>query len=191
MALVGVGCASTQTAGQLGEGSAPPPKITAVDTAFPPRSVMMDMPQPGYAALLLVAPGHSATLLYPRDSLASVPLSAAAHQLTFELPSFLVQDDSIRLRARADTSRFGARARPRTGRAMAPLPPTTLTYLLLITSPQALSYQRILEKTAGVTIPSVDMEALNAVAKAVKSTIPSEPRVWAGYYQLVELRRSR
>jgi hypothetical protein len=35
------------------------------------------------------------------------------------------------------------------------------------------------------------MEALNAVAKAVKSTIPNEPREWGGYYQLVELKRNR
>jgi hypothetical protein len=62
---------------------------------------------------------------------------------------------------------------------------------LLVTSPKPLVYQRIIEKTAGVSIPLIDTEALNAVAKAIKATIPSEPRDWAGYYQRVELRRRR
>jgi hypothetical protein len=190
-ALGGIACASTQPTGQLGEGSTPPPRITAADSAFPPRHVTIEMPQSGYAALLLVAPGHSATLLYPRDSLANNSLSAGSHRLAFEVPSFLVQDDSARLRAR-DTSRLRTRARVRGGRPIAqPLPPTTPTYFLFVTSPQPLTYSRLIERTRGVTIPNIEMEALNAVAKAVKSTIPNEPREWAGYYQLVELRRSR
>ena len=44
------------------------------------------------------------------------------------------------------------------------------------------------DKTVGVTIPIEDVEALNAIAKAVKSTLAVEPREWAGYYQHVEIR---
>jgi hypothetical protein len=71
------------------------------------------------------------------------------------------------------------------------VPAATQTYLLLVTSPQPLSYQRIIEKTAGVSIPSIETEALNAVAKAIKSTIPSEPREISGYYQRIELRKPK
>jgi hypothetical protein len=71
----------------------------------------------------------------------------------------------------------------------APISPTVPTYLLLVTSPRPLVYQRLIDKTAGVSIPMVDDEALNAVAKAIKSTIPEEPREWAGYYQRTELRK--
>ena len=81
--------------------------------------------------------------------------------------------------------------RARSGRSNVPIAPTTPTYFLLVTSPKPLVYQRIIEKTAGVSIPLVDTEALNAVAKAIKATIPSEPRDWAGFYQRVELRRRR
>jgi hypothetical protein len=191
MALGGFACASTQTTGQLGEGSTPPPSIAAVDSAFPPQHVTIEMTQPGYTALLLVAPGHSATLLYPQDSLTNNSLSAGSHRLDVEIPSFLVQDDSMRLRMR-DTPRIRTRARVRSGRPIAqPLPPATPTYFLLVTSPQPLTYRRLSERTRGVTIPNIDMEALNAVAKAVKSTIPNEPREWGGYYQLVELKRNR
>jgi hypothetical protein len=64
-------------------------------------------------------------------------------------------------------------------------------YLLLLTSPQELDYDRMIEKTGGVSIPSVDTEALNAVAKAIKATLMGEPRVWAGHYQPLLLRRVR
>lgn len=187
-----VACASTPTAGPLGEGTALQPRITAVDTARPPKSAFVELDRPGYVALLLVAPGHSATLLYPRDSLTSNQLSAGAHKLTFEIPELLVQNDSVRLaraRQRLDSmTRAGPRPRTRST-STAPLPTTTPTYLLLVTSPQQLSYRRIIEKTAGVSIPTIEIEALNAVAKAIKSTIPAEPRDWAGYYQRAEVRR--
>ena len=42
-----------------------------------------------------------------------------------------------------------------------------------------------------MSIPSVELEALNAAAKAVKSTIQGEPREISGYYQRIELRRPK
>lgn len=201
---VALACASVPTAGPLSEGSALHPRITAVDTIRPPRFAWVEMDQPGYAALVLVAPGHSATLLYPRDSLTSNQLSGGTHQLSFQVPELLVQSDSTRnpladrRRQREDSSirnpgrqRADTSMRARGPRTTMPLLPTTPTYLLLVTSPQPLVFQRILEKTAGVSIPSVETEALNAVAKAIKSTIPNEPREWSGYYQRVVLHRPR
>ena len=187
------GCVSVPVAGTLGEGPVYP-RITAVDSMHPRRSAWIEMDQPGYAALLLVAPSHSATLLYPRDSLTSNKLSAGAHLLTFQIPDLLVQTDSLRARRQQSDSSLrnpgGVRAPPR-GSGPPPVPAATPTYLLLVTSPQPLSYQRIIEKTAGVSIPSIEMEALNAVAKAIKATIPSEPREVSGYYQHIELRKPK
>jgi hypothetical protein len=164
----------------------------------------VELDQPGYVALLLVAPGHSATLLYPADSMTSNRLSAGTHQLTLRVPEVLVMADSIRNPDR--TPRVGGRPqldsailnpgrqrsdtaiRARSNRPL-PLSPTVPTYLLLITSPKPLVYQRIIDKTAGVSIPISDDEALNAVAKAIKGTIPEEPKEWAGYYLRTELRK--
>jgi len=188
-------CVSTPVAGTLGEGPAYP-RITAVDTMYPPRSAWIEMDQPGYAAVLLVAPGHSATLLYPRDSLTSNKLTAGAHLLTVQIPDLLVQTDSMRAqraRQQRDTSLRnpgGVRATSRSA-GPPPVPAATQTYLLLLTAPQPLIYKRIIEKTAGVSIPSIETEALNAVAKAIKATIPSEPREISGYYQHIELRRPK
>jgi hypothetical protein len=195
MTVLAGACASMPKGGSIGEGSSLQPKIIAVDTGRPPRSATVQLDREGYVALVLVAPGHSATLLYPRDTATNNQLRAGAHQITFTIPSSLVLSDTAiaamgRPRPRSDTAR--ARARPRSRTVMSPpIGPETPTYLLLITAPQPLNYSRIVEKTAGVSIPNIDMEALNAVGKAIKATIATEPREWSGYYQLVELSRLR
>lgn len=202
LAATTLACATIPNAGPLAEGSTASPRITAVDTTHPPRFAWVQLDRAEYAVLLLVAPGHSATLLYPADSLKDNRLSAGAHQLTFEVPRTLVFVDSVRNpdrapapRARGDSSiLYPGRIDTTLGRPQRGLPsisPTAPVYLLLVTSPQALVYRRVIDKTAGVSIPSVELEALNAVAKAVKSTLATEPREWAGYYQRVELRRRR
>lgn len=188
--LASLACAKQATFGALGDSPSPPSptRITAVDSTRPPRSISLQLDQPGFVVVMLIAPGHSATLLYPPDSATDNRLAAGAHTLRVEIPEQLVQTDSQRAAAmaRARDSAFSARrTRPR---GMTPLLPTTPTYILVITSPQQLSFSRVREKTVGVSIPLDDMEALNAVAKAVKSTLANEPREWAGYYQLVEIR---
>jgi hypothetical protein len=189
---VATACVHTPTAGPVGEGSALQPTITAVDTAVPPLHAWVNLDRPGSVALLLVAPGHSATVLYPADSLTNNTLSAGAHRLSFRVPDPFLETDSMRMAARTrDTARVNPRTRPTRARTLPPLPSTTPTYLLLVTSPQPLDYRRLIEKTVGVSIPTVDAEALNAVGKAIKSTIPSEPREWAGFFQLIALQRAR
>lgn len=183
-------CATQTTSGALGDSPSPasPTRITAVDTALPPQNVTLQLDQAGSATVILVAPGHSATLLYPSDSTTDNRLSAGKHVLRIQIPEFLVQSDSQRAAAIARARDSGFSARRTRPRGTMPLLPTTLTYLLVVTSPQQLSFTRVRERTAGVSIPLEDMEALNAVAKAVKGTLAREPRVWAGYYQLVEIR---
>jgi hypothetical protein len=183
-------CSKQATFGALGDSPTPPSpsRITAVDSALPPRHLTLHLDRQGYAVVVLVAPGHSATLLYPPDSASDNRLSAGDHVVRFQIPEMLVQTDSQRAAAmtRARDSGFSARrTRPR---AVTPLMPTTPTYLLVVTSPQQLEFARVRERTVGVSIPLDDLEALNAVAKSIKSTISSEPREWAGYYQLVEIR---
>jgi hypothetical protein len=196
-ALVVIGaCSSSPNAGPLGEGMSGGTKIVAVDSARPPAAMQVDLVQPSYVAVLLVAPGHSATLLYPRDSVTDNRLGAGRATVRFEIPGLLIRNDSAMIQRRRDDRRREdslARVRSRTrqtGRSSAPLPlgPETPTYLLVVTSPQPLAYQRIIDKTAGVSIPLVDTEALNAVGKAIRSTL-AEPRTMAGYYQLIELSR--
>ena len=196
-ALVVIGaCSSSPNAGPLGEGMSGATKIVAVDSARPPAALQVDLEQPSYVAVLLVAPGHSATLLFPRDSVTDNRFPAGRATVRFEIPGLLIRSDSAMIQRRRDDRRREdslARVRSRTrqtGRSSAPPPlgPETPTYLLVVTSPQPLAYQRIIDKTAGVSIPLVDSEALNAVGKAIRSTL-AEPRTMAGYYQLIELSR--
>ena len=181
-------CASAPKAGAIGESPTPPVRITSVDSALPPRSVSVQLDEAASVAVLLVAPGHSATLLYPRDSTTDNRHTAGEHAITLVIPNALLESDSARI-AGLIRERDSARVRTRTPTIRTPaLPQTTPTYLLVVTSPQPLSYSRILSKTTGVSIPTIDLEALNAVGKAVKSTIEAEPRLWNGFYQLVALR---
>lgn len=192
--FVGAGCASNPGGGTLGEGGVAEPRIAAVDTAVPPSSATVQLEQAAYVALFLVAPGHSVSLLYPADSVTDNRRSAGAHTLPFEVPGLLVETDSQRVERLREAQRAPARRRrtPTTTPAMVgPIPAAVTPYLLLLTSPQELDYNRMIEKTGGVSIPNVDTEALNAVAKAIKATLPSEPRAWAGHYQPVLLRRLR
>jgi hypothetical protein len=181
--------------GALGEGASDAANITAVDTsAYPPTKVSVKLETDAYTALVLVVPGHSASLLFPPDSATDNKLSAGTHDLTFKVPGPLALSDSARLlrareaRARADSFAMGQRSSSRApGPSFISIPPNTITYLLVVTSPQPLVYKRILDKTAGWSIPLEDMEALNAVAKQVKSTITGSSRDWAAAYHVVQL----
>jgi hypothetical protein len=193
--LVGAGCASNPSGGVFGEGGIAEPRITATDTAIPPRLVTVELPQPAYVALFLVAAGHSVSLLYPTDSTTDNRRAAGTHVLTFEIPGLLVETDSQRLARIREAQRTPSRRRRTTTTTppgnVGPVPATVTPYLLLLTSPQELDYNRMIEKTGGVSIPNIDLEALNAVAKAIKGTLQSEPRAWAGHYLPVMLRRFR
>ena len=191
LAAVSAACASAPSGGVLTEAANFESKIAAVDSFLPPRSATVQMDRDGYAALVLVAPGHSATLLYPADSTASNRLPSGTHQVAFDVPSALAETDSQRLARMREAQRSPTRRSGPPRRTMTPIPQNTPTFLLLLTSPQPLVYGRMIEKTGGVTIPNIDAEALNAVAKAIKSTLPTEPRELGAYYQLVELRRYR
>lgn len=130
--------------------------------------------------MLLIAPGHSATLLYP-DSTVDNQLSAGTHRIDFQIPQLLVRIDTVPSRSGGD------RLRSRTRMGLSAIPPETRVYLLFLASPQELSYEALFRKTAGVSIPLLEDEALNAVTKAVKSTLPTEPRELAGQYRMIEL----
>ena len=168
-------CVNAPVTGRLGEATTHDPQILAADSARPPQSATIRLEERSYVALLLVAPGHSATLLYP-DSAADNQHSAGTHTLSYAIPGPLLRLDTLR-RQPGDV-----RARAPTRPGLSAIPRDTRTYLLLITSSQPLVHSRLFEVTAGVSIPVVEMEALNAVAKAVKSTIAEEPRPWAGHY---------
>lgn len=188
---LGTACAGTPGHGTLAEGGVTAPSITAVDTTLPPTHMTVRLDQQAYAAVFLVAPGHSATLLYPADTLTDNQLTSGSHRLPFEIPSLLIETDSqriVRIREAQRTAPRRRRPPPTVPGNIGPIPGAVTPYLLLLTSPQELDYQRMIDRTAGVSIPTVDTEALNAVAKAIKATLPTEPRNWAGYYTPLFLR---
>jgi hypothetical protein len=190
MAVLAAACASGPNAGLIPDGSTLQPRIVATDSVNPPRSATIELDRAGYVALLLVAPGHSVTLLYPRDSATNNQKDKGTHRLSFQIPSTLVLSDTGM--SDRDRRRDSARTQPRVRTITnPPIDPTLGSFLLLVTSPQRLDYARMVERTSGVSLPTIDTEALNAVAKTIKGTIATEPRELAAYFQRVELGQLR
>ncbi len=183
--------------GALAEGTTTSPTIVSVDSGLPPKRVSIRLEKDASVVVILVAPGHSAFVLFPKDSVVDNRLAAGAHDIAFEIPGHLILSDSARLlrarqlRAFSDSS-GRARARPTSASGMMPpINPEVPSYLLVITSPQPLVYQRVLDKTVGWSIPVVEQEALNSVAKQVKSTITGEPRDWSAAYLAIKLAETK
>jgi hypothetical protein len=193
-------CASSPNAGPLGDGMGGAAAIVSVDSALPPKALGVRLDQPSWVTVLLVAPGHSATVVFPRDSATSNRFDAGTVTVPIDIPAVLVQSDSALIRQRRSAasrqdSILRARSRGRTmggsgsPALMLPIPPQIPTYLLVVTSPQPLVYERVMERTAGMSIPVIESEALNAIGKAVRSTLAAEPRTISAYYRMVELNR--
>jgi hypothetical protein len=190
-------CASAPTAGPLTEGFDGTSRIVSIDSARPPASVTVQLEEPAHVAVLLVIPGHSATLLFPRDSVTDTQRPAGQSTIAVEIPGMLVRRDSaggIRPRQTSGAAQDSMRRRrtvsSATMRGPGPVPLDAPAFMLLLTSTRPYEYHRVIDRTAGVSIPSIKEEALNAVAKAVRATLP-EPRRLTGYYQLVELAPKR
>ena len=190
--LIASACKTAPTAGPLGDGMGNTARIIAVDTAHPPRAATVQLDEPAHVAVLMVIPGHSSTLLYPRDATTDNRFAAGQVSIPLDVPELLVRRDSAVSRAPRDTTlRTRRRGPTRSTSSPGPVPMAARTFLLLVASPQPLEYQRLIDRTAGVSIPAIDAEALNAVAKAARSTLDDEPRTLSAYYQLVELTRRR
>ena len=183
-------CASAPQPRQLGDYNAFTPRLAVVDSERPPRNLTVNLSAPASVVVMYVAPGRSTRIVYPTDSLAAPPrLAAGMQQITAAWPRPRMVTDSTRRdsiaranRARARRDSIGRGNIPRSVTALpdpeAGLAPTG--YLLLFATPGPLHYGEVRRKVEGVTTPLGVDEALNAIAKQVRSTLdPSAP--WAAY----------
>jgi hypothetical protein len=174
--LLVAGCASTSQPRQLGDYSTLTPRLAVVDSERPPRTLTVDLAAPASVVVVYVAPGRSTRIVYPADSVAAPRLAAGTQRITATWP---------RPRAAADSARRDSIARANMPRRVTALPdpeaglaPTG--YLLLFATPAPLQYGEVRRKVEGVTTPLDVDEALNAIAKQVRSTLdPAAP--WAAY----------
>jgi hypothetical protein len=187
--LAAVACASAPQPRQLGNYGLLTPRLTVVDSERPPRSLTVELSAPASVVVVYVAPGRSTRVVYPADSVNVPRLPAGTQRLTAAWP---------RSRASADSARRDSIARanqPRTRRdsitrAGMPRPSMALPdpeaglapagYLLLFATPGPLQYAEVRRKVEGVTTPLDDDEALNAIAKQVRSTLDPSAE-WAAY----------
>ena len=193
IALAGVtlaaACASAPRPRELGEYAALAPRLAVIDSEHPPVNLTVDLATPASVVVMYVAPGRSTRIVYPADTVAVPRLPAGTQRITATWPTQRLSADSARRDsiARANPARARRDSIARAGqprRAVAlPDPEAGLAptgYLLLFATPSALPYAEVRRKVEGVTTPLDADEALNAIAKQVRSTLDPSAQ-WAGY----------
>jgi hypothetical protein len=190
-ALLLAACASAPKPRQLGNYGLLAPRLAVVDSERPPRNLTVDLSAPASVVVVYVAPGRSTRIVYPADSLAvTAPrLAAGTQRIVAAWPRPRVTTDSARrdsiARANQARSRRDSIARAGMSRPVMALPdpeaglaPTG--YLLLFATPSPLPYGEVRRKVEGVTTPLDADEALNAIAKQLRSTLDASAP-WAAY----------
>lgn len=186
--LLAVGCASAPQPRELGNYSALSPRLAVVDSERPPVNLTVGLASPASVVVIYVAPGRSTRIVYPADSAAAPRLAAGSQRITATWPRPRMTADAARrdsiARANAARTRRDTEVRTTTPRVIGlPDPEAGLApvgYLFLFASPSQLPYDEIRRKVEGVTTPLDTDEALNAIAKQVRSTLDPSAR-WAGY----------
>jgi hypothetical protein len=194
--LVGA-CASAPQPRQLGQYSVLTPRLAVVDSERPPRNLTVDLSAPASVVVVYVAPGRSTRIVYPADSATAARLPAGSQRITATWPRPRVSPDSARrdstARANQARTRRDSVGRGNMARSVPALPDpeaglAPAGYLMVFATPQPLRYDEVRRKVEGVTTPLDVDEALNAIAKQVRSTIdPAAP--WAAYALEVTVER--
>jgi hypothetical protein len=185
------GCASAPQPRQLGEYPALTPRLAVVDSERPPVNLTVELSAPASVVVAYVAPGRSTRIVYPADTLGAPRLTAGSQRITATWPQARTSAERARAdsiaranpdRARRDSIARASGARRPTMMAL-PDPESGLApvgYLLLFATPSPLPYADVRRKVEGVTTPLDVDEALNAIAKQLRSTLPASAP-WAGY----------
>ena len=187
-------CASGPAIHRLGDYSTLQPLFTTPPNEKDPTRITVNLTSPAYVAALFVVPGRGTAIVYPTDSATNNRVAAGQNSIPVRFSQRPFNRDSMLAAIRrqqqgggrvtaADTSRdtvrFGVRD---------PSPAASpIGYLLLVASPEPLSYIMLRRRVEGVSIPIDDAEALSTVMKLVKATLPDGATL-AGYAQ--ELDRS-
>jgi hypothetical protein len=191
MAIVSsaVDCASAPQPREFGEYPALTPRLAVVDSERPPVNLTVELGAPASVLIAYVAPGRSTRIVYPADTLGAPRLAAGTQRITASWPRSRSAADSARrdsiVRANPARARRDSIMRPGAPRRVMALPDpeaglAPAGYLLLFATPVSLPYAEVRRKVEGVTTPLDANEALNAIAKQVRSTLPPSAQ-WAGY----------
>ena len=187
--MLAVGCASAPQPRELGNYTALAPRLAVVDSERPPVNLTVELASPASVLVIYVAPGRSTRIVYPADSAVAPRLAAGSQRITATWPRPRLTADAARRdslsRANASRARRDSIVRATNTQRTIGLPDpeaglAPVGYLFLFATPGALPYDEIRRKVEGVTTPLDADEALNAIAKQVRSTLDPSAR-WAGY----------
>jgi hypothetical protein len=137
--------------------------------------LMVDLPRGAYVNAFLVTPGEETIILYPPDSATAPLLAAGSHQLpTYFGPRSAVGDTGrILRRPTGRTGGAGADPLGRGGRMDEEEGVGPRRWLLVYTSEEPVPLPALRSRVMGFTVPGYTNEALNTVARTVRSISPS------------------
>lgn len=186
-------CGSAGGVHLFGDAGALRPGVAISEREHPPHVATVTLGAPAYAAVLYVVPGIGAAIVYP-DSTSPNRLPAGQSTVTLGFPKTSLNRDSV-LAAARQRQRTGRPTRSRdtlpglgTGALATPNPLNVpIGHLLLVASPEPITYAQLKRRVEGITIPAEDDEALSTVVKLVRATLP-ERATWAAASREIELR---
>jgi hypothetical protein len=184
-------CGGGRTLRSFGDVQPYAPRVEFATEERFPKTVTLGLERDANVALLYVVPGRGARLIYPTDTTAQAFLSAGEHtvETTFarETP-----DDTTRRQPAIGVRDPAQQVPPARGDRVGAFGDTLPTvrnvletglgrgFLMLYMADDPLSPAAIVRRVEGMSIPMDDTEALNTVAKLVRSTTTGGQR-WGAY----------
>jgi hypothetical protein len=168
-----IGCSSGGKPRVIGDNPTFAPSVEVTATPLVPIGVKLELPEDAHVAMFLVRPGMETSMIYVSDSAQGGRLTRGTHEIATSFG---------RTPATSDSSRLIRRPPPRTAatQPQGRQPTGTRTageelsgFVLVYTSETPLSAENLRQRVVGITVPAFDSDALNTVAKLVRSTAPS------------------
>lgn len=184
IAVAGAGACMHSAPHVYGDYVALAPKVAVAQGERAPRHLTIQLAKPANVAVFLVVPGRASTLLFPEDSVQSQFVDAGSHLVETTIAKNALSDTSrlARVPSGQPPVRAGqGRTNRNTGLARDSLPTFVLNqhgYLLIYASQQPLNYSVLSTRVAGISVPIDDDDALNTVAKLIRSATQTNGQ-WA------------
>lgn len=170
-AALAAGCASAGKPRILGDNPTFAPTVVLTATERVPIGVTLQLPEPAHVAMFLVRPGAETALIYASDTAQSGRMPAGSYEIATSYGRSASGDTARLIRRAPTTQRPPTQPNTRTGRQQA-MEEEEGGFVLVYTSETPLSPDTLRQRVVGITVPIYDTDALNTVAKLVRSTAP-------------------
>ncbi|HEY4131221.1 MAG TPA: hypothetical protein VGM50_11430 [Gemmatimonadaceae bacterium] len=158
------------------------PRVTPQKGERVPQHLTLQLNQGANVAVFLVVPGRGSELLFPADSIQNAYVDAGSHIVTTRATRGMLSDTSRLMRMpRGGSQPMGGGGRGQMNRDSLGLGIIGgHGYLLMYASQQALPYDILKNRVAGLSIPIDDDDALSTVTKLIRERTQTTG-AWSAY----------